>query len=63
MYVEGADLSKCVIWFSPSTGKTSTVLAAARQIFGDMFQPTASASQPDERLCPLLKIIILEDNF
>ncbi|XP_055847653.1 replication factor C subunit 4 [Episyrphus balteatus] len=36
--VEGADLPSMLLYGPPGTGKTSTILAAARQIFGDMFK-------------------------
>uniref|UniRef100_A0A1A9X2B5 Replication factor C subunit 2 n=1 Tax=Glossina brevipalpis TaxID=37001 RepID=A0A1A9X2B5_9MUSC len=36
--VEGSDLPNMLLYGPPGTGKTSTILAAARQIFGDMFR-------------------------
>lgn len=34
----GADLPNLLLYGPPGTGKTSTILAAARQLFGDMFR-------------------------
>uniref|UniRef100_A0A1A9UIK0 Replication factor C subunit 2 n=1 Tax=Glossina austeni TaxID=7395 RepID=A0A1A9UIK0_GLOAU len=36
--VEGSDLPNMLLYGPPGTGKTSTILAVARQIFGDMFR-------------------------
>ncbi|KAH8364930.1 replication factor C subunit 2 [Drosophila serrata] len=36
--VEGGDLPNMLLYGPPGTGKTSTILAAARQIFGDMYK-------------------------
>lgn len=32
------DLTCTNLYFQPGTGKTSTILAAARQLFGDMYK-------------------------
>lgn len=34
----GADLPNLLLYGPPGTGKTSTILAAARQLFGDMYK-------------------------
>ncbi|XP_037950215.1 replication factor C subunit 4 [Teleopsis dalmanni] len=36
--VEGSDLPNMLLYGPPGTGKTSTILAAARQIFGDLYR-------------------------
>lgn len=34
----GSDLPNLLLYGPPGTGKTSTILAAARQLFGDIFK-------------------------
>ncbi|KAJ8932663.1 hypothetical protein NQ318_013194 [Aromia moschata] len=36
--ISGADLPNLLFYGSPGTGKTSTILAAARQLFGDIYK-------------------------
>ncbi|CAH1134433.1 unnamed protein product [Ceutorhynchus assimilis] len=83
----GADLPNLLFYGPPGTGKTSTILAAARQLFGDLYkerilelnasdergiqvirekiktfsQLTANSSRADGKLCPALKIVILDE--
>ncbi|XP_066261502.1 replication factor C subunit 4 [Euwallacea similis] len=83
----GADLPNLLFYGPPGTGKTSTILAAAHQLFGDLYkdrilelnasdergiqvirdkiktfsQLTVSSSRADGKLCPALKIVILDE--
>lgn len=36
--LEGSDLPNMLLYGPPGTGKTSTILAAARQLFGDLYK-------------------------
>ena len=36
--LQGADLPHFLFYGPPGTGKTSTIIAAARQLFGDMYK-------------------------
>ena len=36
--MSGTDFPNLLLYGPPGTGKTSTILAAARQLFGDMFK-------------------------
>uniref|UniRef100_A0A8C8AEL5 ATPase AAA-type core domain-containing protein n=1 Tax=Otus sunia TaxID=257818 RepID=A0A8C8AEL5_9STRI len=67
--LEGTDLPSLLFYSPPGTGRTSTIFAAARELYGPelfwqrvlVLNLTASGSCSDGKICPPFKIVILDE--